>query len=788
MRLNWFKCLRQVPALASLWMMSLCMGTAHASPDSSIVIKQATLARGLCSEHHAETPIQLPDDWAEHHLKSPAVACYRAKIFMDHSPTIPWALRIDRLPGNHRITVNGVQLTTRHMDGTDVTSMATLPYLIELPVNVLLAGDNDVEIDVRMNPFRKPGISPMEAAPIEPMRADFDRWVALTVDLPKTLNLSVAGMALFLLLAWRARPAEKVFAYFGGLMVVMCLRNAFYFLETISWPTPLVDWLFFASHAVSTYYMLAFGLSYAGVKLDRIIWPMRAVTLAVPLLALMAMGTPYLDMVRLVAFPLMMLTGVLVVGQLLQTAWKRHLLEAVAMTAGPVATFISVAHDYLFLTSYVQVTDLYWTPYCTPVIFLGYALTLMHKFVDTMNLSERMNITLEERVAERTHALEVANESKTRFLASASHDLRQPTAAIGLLVSLLRQQKVAPEVKELTNMLDEAVTSMESLLVGLLDMSRLDAGAVQVQFQPVCLNDVFKAVRVHEESAANAKGLSLRFRFPANAGPHLMVLTDPVLIHGVVRNLVANAIRYTQRGGVLVAVRRRGKRRLRIEIWDTGIGIATDQQERIFDEFYQVGNASRDRSGGIGLGLAIVRRTALLLGEQVTVKSRVGRGSCFAIELPLNHVKTTKPVVSALPSKPLVGHNVWVVEDDVLLRRTLGEMLKSWGANTRTWPDGESLLDDLPQLLANSDQQPNLLISDYRLPGINGLQLGQTIQAYLRDSGMTLHTMIISGDTDPAEIARLSNSGLPVMAKPFRSEHLLKQLLALPKTRAASPV
>ncbi len=753
----------------------------------TVEVNEATLAMGSCSEHQPEVPVKLPDDWTQLGIKAPAVACYRAKIVMEQSPTVPYALRIDRLPGNHRITVNGVQLTTRHLEGSNITSMATLPYLVELPVNVLLAGYNDVDIDVRMNPFRKPGISPMVAGPVADMRADFDRWSSLTVDLPKTLNLSVAGMALFLLLAWRARPSDKVFAYFGGLMVVMCSRNAFYFIETISWSPPLVDWLFFSSHALSTYFLLGFGLSYANVKFDRVIWPIRAITLGIPLLALAAMGTPYLDTVRLITFPLMMLTSVVVLIKVIQTAWQRPLLEAIAMTAGPAATFISIGHDYLFLTSYMEVTDLYWTPYCTPIVFLGYALTLMSKFVDTMNLSERLNIILEERVAERTRALEVANQSKTRFLASASHDLRQPTAAIGLLVSLLRQQEVTPQVQELTNMLDEAVVSMESLLVGLLDISRLDAGAVQAQFQPVCLNDVFHALRVHEQSAADAKGLRLRFRFPKNATSNLTVLTDPVLIHSVIRNLVANAIRYTQQGGVLVAVRRHGKHRVRIDIWDTGIGIAPDQQERIFDEFYQVSNAARDRSRGIGLGLAIVRRTASLLGEQVTLKSRLGRGSCFSIELPLNHVNTTKPAAPTSPQQPLTGRNVWVVEDDLLLRRALGEMLQSWGANTRTWPDGEALLDELPQLLSSSDrnQRPDILITDYRLPGINGLQLSQTIQAYLRESGVSLYTLIISGDTDPAEIARLSASGQPVMAKPFRSERLLEQLLALHQAKIA---
>ncbi len=759
------------------WAMLGLAGTAWAEP--TFVVGQATLSPGSCSEQQEGRTVKLPDDWREQNIKPPAVGCYRARLYMPRSPVVPWALRIDRLPGNHRVTVNGIQLSTRHMEGNTITSMATLPYLIELPVNVLLAGDNDIEIDVRMNPFRKPGIAPMQAGPLADMRDDFDNWVDLTVDLPQTLNMSVAGMALFLLLAWRARPRDVIFGYFGCLMLVMCGRNALYFVETIGWPAPVVDWLFFAAQAVGTYYIALFGMSYANIPITRLLWPLRIMGFGFPIIALATMGTPYLDTLRLIAYPILMVCGILVVSRVVLAAWTRHWLEAIAMTLGPVGTFVSVAHDYLFLTPYLDVTALYWTPYCAPIIFLGFALTLMRKFIDAMNLSERMNITLEERVAERTRALEAANQSKTRFLASASHDLRQPTAAIGLLVSLLRQQAKEPEVKELTNMLDEAVASMESLLVGLLDISRLDAGAVKPEFQSVCLQDVFQAVRVHEKSAADSKGLNLRFRLPK--GPHgsqLMVLTDPMLLHSVLRNLVANAIRYTQGGGVLVAARKRGKHRLRIEVWDTGIGIAPDQLERIFEEFYQISNASRDRSRGIGLGLAIVRRTASILGEQVTVKSRQGRGSCFAIELPLNLVATRQQAVPDTPSQPLAGRVVWLVEDDMLLRRAIGEMLHSWGARTRTWPDGEAMLDELPALLHHGDDQdmPDTLITDYRLPGINGLHLVQTLGVHLRAQGHKLQTLIISGDTDPAEIARLSASGQEVLAKPFRSERLLDRL------------
>jgi signal transduction histidine kinase/FixJ family two-component response regulator len=755
--------------------------------DEPIAMQQASVIPGPCQAQQEGRPVPLPDDWRKDGLPTPGVACYHVRLVMPRSPVVPWALRIDRLPGNHRITLNGIPLSTRHMDGDAITSVASLPYLIELPVNVLLAGDNDLDIEVRMNRFGIAGISPLLAGPVSDLRPDFDRWVLFTVNLPQTMNLTVTGMALFLLLAWRARPRDVVFRYFGTLMLVMCGRNALYYLETTALPPALLDWAFFAAQAVSTYYIVLFGLVYADKPVAPWLTHLRVVCGALPLVALGAIGSPLLDTLRVLAYPLFLLLGMTVLVPVLRHAWAQHWLEALAMTVGTVGTFVSVLHDYTLLLPHESVLTPYWTPYFSPIIFLGFALTLMRRFIEATTVAERMNITLEERVAERTRALEAANQSKTRFLAAASHDLRQPTAAIGLLVSLLRQRETSPQTREVVGMLDEAVASMENLLVGLLDISRLDAGAVKPEFQSVNLRDVFQAVRVHEQSNAEGKGLKLRFRLPREPGGRNslqpMVLTDPMLLHSVLRNLVANAIRYTHTGGVLVAARRRGKHRLRIEVWDSGIGIAPEQQDRIFEEFYQVGNLARERNRGIGLGLAIVRRTATILGERITLKSRLGRGSVFALELPLNLVAAPSASASKEVTQPLLGRTIWLVEDDLILRRAMAEMLHAWGAATRSWPDAESLLEELPQLLAGNRQEslsptalPDKLITDHRLPGMTGLQMVQTVSPHLHAQGQAHQCLIISGDTDPIEIARLSASGHAVLAKPFRSERLLEQL------------
>ncbi|MEY4427484.1 MAG: hypothetical protein RLZZ182_173 [Pseudomonadota bacterium] len=743
--------------------------------------RHAWFTPGACRDAVVMEPVPLPDLWSTRGQSALHLGCYRWQLTLDDAPAQPWALRFDRLPAIYRVKVNG-QLLIDHFraDGLN-TTINPLPTLIEIPPSMLQAGVNQFELELMPAPFRQPGISGFQLGPLADVRPGHDRWRFWAVDLPHAVNLSVAGMAIFMLLAWQARPRDKVFAYIGGLMAVMGLRNAAYFVGETVWPDAIIDWLYFTAQVLTAWCLAGFGLHYARFDTHRVVWPMRALVLGLPLAGLASIGTGQMHNLRLVVYPILILGSMAVVALVVRSALQRPRLEATAMIVGPVTTLVSAIHDYLMIAGLLDIDELRWMPYTTPAIFVGYALVLMRKFVADMAEAEDAKAQLEQRVAERTRALESANQSKTRFLAAASHDLRQPTAAIGLLVTLLRQQQGLPgEARHHINLLDEAVASMESLLVGLLDISRLDAGAVKPQFQPVSVHELFQAVRVHEQSAADLKGLHLRFRQPAHMG-HVMVTTDPMLVHSVLRNLVSNAIRYTTRGGVLVAARRRGRRRLRIEVWDTGVGIPRDQLDRIFEEFYQVDNASRDRTRGIGLGLAIVQRTAGLLGEQVSVKSVPGRGSVFRFDLPLHQARSAMPPLQQAPEQPLLGRTLWLVEDDALLRRALSELLQRWGASVRAWADAEALQGEL-SLRAGSPMAhtgPDVLITDYRLPGMNGLQLSDTVRAHLALHGLALQVLIISGDTDPTEIGRLSQSGQTVLAKPFRSERLLECLLQL---------
>jgi signal transduction histidine kinase/CheY-like chemotaxis protein len=395
---------------------------------------------------------------------------------------------------------------------------------------------------------------------------------------------------------------------------------------------------------------------------------------------------------------------------------------------------------------------------------------------------------LERRVAQATRELrekkeeaESATLAKSRFLASASHDLRQPTQALGLFVERLAQLTHGEEARGLLAHLDASVRSLQDLLNALLDVSRFDAQAVQVRVSAFALMPLLEQLHANLLPVALEKGLRLRIR-----SGNFWVMSDAVLLQRILLNLVNNAVRYTSHGGVLVACRRvRAGRYLRIEVWDSGVGIAPEHQQEVFREFFQVGNAERDRNKGLGLGLNIVERTAHLLGHPLRLCSRLGQGSRFSIEVPLASPPPEKPMVlppsaRSRSADDLTGLRVLVIEDNELVSRALQFLLESWGCQVQA-AEG---LDEAKSLLAGG-VIPDLVISDYRLrEGANGIDAIRHVRAL---AGRPLPACLMSGDTD-GELIRLAGqgAGLPLLHKPVRAEDLrgmVQQLARAARTR-----
>ena len=351
----------------------------------------------------------------------------------------------------------------------------------------------------------------------------------------------------------------------------------------------------------------------------------------------------------------------------------------IGLTAGAAAT--SAAVPKAFFTFMLPVV-----PTLSVVLFgtgtpLGYAIgTLVfatifadisicltvHKALD-QSLRLRLENEMLRGEAER------ANKAKTRFLAAASHDLRQPIHALGLFASALAERIRGRETDSLIQRIQETIGVITSMLNALLDISKLDAGVVEPKVGPTGIDALFQRLETELSAAAREQGNRLRFR-PCRA----WVQTDPAMLERILRNLIGNALRYTEGGRVLVAGRRRGTE-LRLEVWDTGCGIPKERIDEIFVEFQQLGNPQRDRTQGLGLGLAIVRRLARLLGHRLEVRSTPGRGSCFAIYLPPlpKHDRERSPEAPA-PEQTLAGDTerllVLVLDDDSIVREAMAEL------------------------------------------------------------------------------------------------------------------
>jgi signal transduction histidine kinase len=385
--------------------------------------------------------------------------------------------------------------------------------------------------------------------------------------------------------------------------------------------------------------------------------------------------------------------------------------------------------------------------------------------------------TLERKVQERTRQLEIANQAKSRFLATASHDLRQPLHALGLFIAQLRGRTKADDRKRIVAGVEAALAGMNELFKALLDISKLDAGAMTPNVTEFPIANLLKRIETTFAGLAREKGLTLRI---VDTGA--WVISDSILLERVVINLVSNAIRYTSTGHVLIGCRRRGGN-LRIEVWDTGPGIPQDQQQNIFGEFYRLGNPHAD-AGGLGLGLAIVDRLGRLLNHPIGLTSTTGKGACFFITVPMVSVpaQSVKSQTRARPRLLSISSKlVVVIDDDPLVLEGMSGLIRSWGCSVVTGNTDGGVLDGL----AKYDNPPNVIISDYHLRnGKNGIE----VIARLREAlSAPIPAFLMSGDTNTDPLREAQRNGYALLHKPVDPAVLrlvLTQALKIPSLHA----
>lgn len=387
-----------------------------------------------------------------------------------------------------------------------------------------------------------------------------------------------------------------------------------------------------------------------------------------------------------------------------------------------------------------------------------------------------IDITLRRQAAqmrEKQEAAEAERRAMSRFLSAASHDLRQPTHAMGLLIDQLKQLPGTPQNHVLVSRLDASVRTLEHMLNALLDLSRLDADFVQVQPAAVPFARLVEQLRPLFPGEGIRGGVRLKFR-PS----HTWLNTDVALLQRVLHNLIGNALRFTLQGTVLVACRpTNGGTHARIEVRDSGIGIAPEHLPLIFDEFFQVDNPERDRSKGLGLGLSIARRTCDLLRHALTVQSAPGWGSCFSVTVPLappQPALAEEPPANAwdLTQEPLVGLQALIIEDDAMACDALFDLLKTW----KSIPHAAEGIEAARELVVKG-LVPDYIVSDHRLRGHeNGID---AVLALRKLIGRSIPACLITGDMDKAVAERARSLGIALLYKPARPAALRELVLSI---------
>jgi len=395
-------------------------------------------------------------------------------------------------------------------------------------------------------------------------------------------------------------------------------------------------------------------------------------------------------------------------------------------------------------------------------------------FVDSLRLRFE-NVDLVESLKLEKAAADQANTAKSRFLAAASHDLRQPVHALSLFVEAMRSRTMDDEARELLKHIDGSVKAMGGLFGGLLDISRLDAGVVEVYRTDFPIQSLLERVCRDYQSQAHDKGIELRLHRCS-----LWVRSDSVLLERIVRNLIANAVKYTNSGRIVIGCRR-GKH-FKVQVWDTGRGIPKSEQPMIFQEFYQLDNPERDRNKGVGLGLAIVKRLTTLLDHPLRLQSSPGNGSVFSIDVPVVAAQLSgsyfRRESDASPVQLGTGL-ILVIDDEPSIRTAMQSLLHSWGYEAIVAASGDEMLS----LLATRRDIPKLIICDYRLRAHEkGIEVIERLRSEYNED---IPGMLITGDTAPDRLKEAQESSFLLLHKPVPNAKLRAAIAHLVGVAAA---
>ena len=717
MKIHAFRGVRSLGCLLvlALPLVVIAMGGDGGSPAAD---RLATLTAGTLDGR----AVQLPIEWPRGH--GPLLQPARLELrFTVSDPTEPLGVFVTDTSLVFRASIN--QAFVADTGGRDARIINPLSYrstaFFRVPPGLLRTGENLLTFELEM----PEGSSYADFYPVivgdanDVERLVQRRWLAFHGG-PVLVGTVLFVVGLVALGLWRGRRDGQLFLL---LSVGTMLWGALTFLQ--QWPTPLLPRphrgvLIFSLYIWYPLLIAVFFLRFAyrySMLLERIAMVVAAVA-APALYAASQLGVLTEATIALRAVVLIYVLVALI-------AVARYALQLRTLTGYTLFAMAAVCVGTGMRDFYMDLVSsgervLVLGPYSGAALVLFVGWLLLERYHKAYAEFEMLSRDLELRVAaanvelhrriEQVEAArataEQANVAKSRFFAAASHDLRQPLHSLGLFASALRDVVGNPEGRDLVRRIGDSIGALNRLFDELLDISRLEAGTVEVRRRDIALQPLFD--RLTDELGADALEKGLRLRFHPTT---LAVNTDPTLLERVLANLVSNAIRYTRDGGVLIGARRRGQS-VELQVWDSGIGIPLEQHPKIFEEFYQVANPARDPRQGLGLGLAIVRRLTALLGMPLDFRSVMGRGTCFMVRLP----RAAGPITSEPPEEPpesdrhFDGRRALVIDDDVAICEATVHLLDRWGFESRAAAHFAQACEQIDAGFA-----PDVILADLRL-------------------------------------------------------------------------
>ena len=737
----------------------------------------------------ARERVELPD-WFPASMEpsaSDAVreASYSIDVDLGSAPT-QVAVYLPGVIGHLRVAVNGRVILDALPDpvGPSPRGMGRI-QLVEIPEPQLRPGINQIELTLRGRSWIS--LSKIIVGPTSALNQLRDAKAFGLVYGPALVAAIISCLGLSVLLLYLRRPKETLYGYFGAAALAWGLHTlaSVVPMPWLSGPHYRVWWTVLYTVVVAA--LASFALRFAGYRwwrLERGLWIATGLS---PLVLYAAHAAGVYGVVQEIWRLGLVAVGFLGLGAVAVRAWRERSVDsALLVLAGAAAASLGAA-DWVRARYDSDNMPIFLAPFAGLPFVVLVTWFLIDRFVRATESLEALNSELEMRVERKSaelvsamqsmraarDAAEAANRAKTSFLAAASHDLRQPMHALGLYMAALRNQPMSEIQHELAERMAGSVAALESMFDSLLDLSRMDAG-VLVPEQRVCeLDHLLRRVVAEFAAEADQAGLRLAIRIVAGGRP-LRAFTDPVLLERIVRNLIANAVKYTLHGGVLVSCRLRrceGAAIWRIEVWDSGPGIPDAEQARVFDEFYQVGNPERDRRAGLGLGLSVVRRLTMLLGLPLQLRSTPGRGSRFRVDVTATAM-SAPAVAPLITADSVAGLGVAVIEDDPEVRDGMQRLLGGWGCRVAAGADAA-------EVARHADEHRmhlHVVVADLRLrDGSDGLA---EIAALRRHCGRDLPALVVSGDSAPERVALMQRSGLPWLSKPVPAPRLHSWLIA----------